>query len=424
MPNINRFVRVGQNTPLTCVFQSGFEYNDQARDKFSTATGYATSTSTPHQNTGFGGARHWNPGSGNFAQTQSFPTLREYVAVCAFYPSAGIPTLTMHEPTGDFQTRYLLSATTGAITIRRGSSDLITSASSSFATNTWHWLHTWGKIDNTTGFARARIGSWANLVAEITGVDTQQDASNNYTDSVRLDSTGGVSYFDDLKVYARSMYYTGGTGGAGVPVVGNTLTGVNSGATLVVTHVFDNAGGSGCVFVMDVSGTFESGETIGNGSGWTAVAGNSLANDQTHLWVDEQYIFLSSTSSDVSVNFDTTTGTDHYTEVDDSADTATYVGTNTPNDLDQFGITTVLPPGAIVDTICASVYARLNGVSAVNNIRPGIYDGAANIDLEADSALSGSWEVHDVILTHNPNTGLPFTTTEIGNLNLRITARA
>jgi hypothetical protein len=221
-------------------------------------------------------------------------------------------------------------------------------------------------------------------------------------------------------IFARSMYYTSASA---LFTVGETVTGGTSGATLVVTHEFDSSG-DGCLFVRTVSGTFQVGETLTGGtSGTTATASNALGNNESSLWVREQYIFLATTDSDVLTGWTNSTGAAHYTEVDDPVDTADYVSTNTADQVDEYGTTVTLPPGADIEAVCVSAYSRLNGVSATNNIRVGLDDGAADVDSDADSALSGSWEVHDLICTRNPNTGDRYTTTEIGNLNIRIISK-
>jgi hypothetical protein len=423
MPNINRFIRVNQNTPLTCVFMSGFEFNDSARDKGASSSSYATDTANPHQNSGYGGLRALSLSSGGNYVTLGFPTLREFVMCSAVYiaNAASLYLMDASESSGSIQLRTRIDSTTGALSFMRSTGTTLgTSAGGAVSLNAWNWLHVWGYIDNSNGFAHGRIGSYANNILSVTGVDTQQNASFSYTNQARFQTAGVGHQSDDFMIFARSMYYTNASA---LFTVGETVTGGTSGATLAVTHEFDSSG-DGCLFVRTVSGTFQVGETLTGGtSGTTATASNALGNNESSLWVREQYIFLATTDSDVLTGWTNSTGAAHYTEVDDPIDTADYVSTNTADQVDEYGTTVTLPPGADIEAVCVSAYSRLNGVSATNNIRVGLDDGAADVDSDTDSALSGSWEVHDLICTRNPNTGDRYTTTEIGNLNIRIISK-
>lgn len=422
--NVNRFPRVGQNTPLTCVYMNGFEFNDQARDKLQSASGYANAAVTPHQNGGSGGSRYGTTSNSTGFVTLAIPPLREFVICSAVYfaNSTGVGNMSAVDSGGGAAQLVLnFTASTGVIVAKRNTTTLATSAASSFATGSWNWVHWWGNIDDSVGFSHTRIGSWANEVLSITGVDTKNTANTTFDLFQGAAASASAANYDDLMIFARSMYYHGASGS--VPAVGATITGGTSGATAVITNVFDNGAGSGCYFVRTVTGAFQAAETISSG-GWSGTTGNALANDQDSLWFKEQYIFTRAINGDIATGWTSSTGVAHYTEVDDAATTTDFVSTNTANQVDEFSTTGSLPPGAEIGAVTVSVYARLNGVSTVNNIRPGMDDGAADIDADADSPLSGSWEVHDLIFTNNPNTGTKYTTTEIGNLHPRITSKA
>lgn len=428
MPNLNRFIRTGQNTPLTCVFMSGFEFNDQARDKIQSAASYTNQASSPapHQNATYGGSRYGKLTTVTGMYWLGMPQLREYVICTAINLPTTLDTGaldTYDSGNATFQAGLTFTGTTGTINLRRAIfTSLGASTPSAFSTNAWNWVHWWGAIDDSAGFAHVRVGSYANEVLSVTGIDTKA-STGAYFDTCRLaTNSSSIAYFDDFMVFARSMYYSGASGT--VPSPGATITGGTSGATAIITHVFDNGAGAGCFFVRTVSGTFSASESISQG-GWSGTAGNALGNNEASLWVREQYIILATTDSDISTGWSNTTsgGASHYTEIDDAATTTDYVSTNTDSQVDEYGTSITLPPGAEIEAVCVSAYSRLNGVSAVNNIRVGVDDGATNVDADEDSALSGSWEVHDLILTRNPNTGTRYTTTEIGNLNIRITSK-
>lgn len=425
--NLNRFPRVNQNTALTCVFMTGFEFNDQARDKIQSASGYTNvnTSPTPHQLSGNGGSRYGRCTNVIGAFFLGIPSLKEFVVCSAVHIPSAVDTgvIDMYDSgNSSSQCNLVFNGTTGTIVLRRATTTLATSSVSSFATNSWNWVHWWGYIEDLTGFAHVRVGSWANEVLSATGQDTKATVSNT-ADVARISTNASaVANFDDFMIFARSMYYHGGSGT--LPSVNQTITGGTSGATAVITHVFDTSN-SGCFFVRTVSGTFQVGESLSNGAGWTGIANNALGNNEASLWVKEQYIFTRAINGDVLKGWSNTTSGagDHWTEVDDAATTTDFISTNTANQVDEYTTTGSLPPGAEIEAVCVSALARLNGVSSVNNIRVGLDDGAADIDADADSPLSGSYEVHDMIFTNNPNTGVKYTTTEIGNSHPRVTSK-
>ena len=429
MPNVNRHVWVGQNTPLTCVFMTGYEFGDTARDKIQSVNGtvtYQTSTPSPHQNSGYGGAQYRRfATAGAYDLYLGVPTLREFVICKAEYLTTNSVATTdmMDSSSASLQFRCQSTQSTGVLALIRNTTTLVSSSAGVIPGNQWNWLHCWVFVDNTTGFAHARIGSWGNLVATVTGADTQQHATNNFADQARigaLTTSPLVTYSDDLMIFARSIYFSGGSGT--LPSSGATLTGSTSGATCLIQQIYSDGSGKGCYFIHTVTGTFQAGETITSG-GWSGTSGNALGNDQASLWVPEQYIFLGTLTSDIAAGFTSSTGASHYTEVDDAATITDYVSTNTNGQVDEYDVNVVLPPGADISAVDISAYARLNGVSAVSAIRCGFNDGSTPVDNSANSPLSGAWESHECIASYNPNTGAKFTTTEIGNLTARITSK-
>ena len=408
---------------------TGFEHGDAShilRDKILSNSGggsFATTTPTPHQNATYGGAKYrkynGNPSSEVFT---SFTPLTEYVACFAAYFTNSTTTFNfgMRSADGTIQNRVVMDANTANIAIHRNTTALATSSSSVFTIGQWNWIHYWAFINDTTGFGHVRVGSYSNLVVSATGVDTKAHASDSTAAHIGITSVGtsGVSGADDIMVFARSMYFSSATGST--PVVGATITGGTSAATAIITHVY-TSGADGVFFVRTVSGTFVAAETITSG-GWSATAGNGLGNNQDSLWVREQYILLRTVNSDSSVAWTSSTGASHYTEVDDSATTSDFVSTNTNAQLDEYGTTGSLPPGAEIEAVNVTAYARLNGVSAVNNIVPGLKDGSGNTyDLPANSALSGAYEVHDIIVGRKTG-GSRFSDTDVTNSKARITS--
>ncbi len=424
MALVNRFPTVGQNTPLTCVYMNGWEFGSALRDGISSLStfNYESTTPDPHQNGGYGGTQYVRGTTNSLAVSATLPVLKEFVlGVAAYLSAADVGRIdTVYAGGGSLQLNVEFESSTGTIRARRNTTDLTVSAGAVFPTDTWNWIHTWGRISNT-GFCQIRIGSYPNLVVDTGVADTQEHASVGTIDLIRWFSSGAsTAYFDDTLLFARSMYYSAGSGTA--PVAAQTLTGGTSGATCTIDTVFDTAG-AGCLFISNVSGTFEAGETINNGIGWTATAGNALGNDEASLWVPEQYIKVFPVVSDVSTQWTNSTGANHYGEIDDLATTTDYVSTDTVDQTNVHDVNVTLFPGGSVTVLGVSAYAQLNGVSNVNNIRVGINDGLTDMD-SPDSVLTGAWDEHAYLYTTNPSTGLPFTSDEISALNLRLISKA
>ncbi len=424
MALVNRFPTVGQNTPLTCVYMNGWEFSSALRDGISnlgTFT-YSSTTPDPHRNGAYGGDMYAQGSTNSTAFSAALPSLKEFVIGAACYlVAADVGQLhTYYSGGATLQLGLEYESTGGTIKAVRNATTLATSAAAVFPTTTWNWLHMWGKISNT-GFCQVRVGSYPNLVIDTGTVDTQEHASVGTFDLFRWRSDGAsVAIFDDTVIFARSMYYSAGAGTA--PVAAQTLTGGTSGATCTIETVFDTAG-DGCLFISGVTGAFVAGETINNGIGWTATAGNDLANTEACLWVPEQYIKVFPVVSDLTTAWTNSTGGTHFDELNDLATTTSYVSTDTVDQTDEYGVDVTLFPGGIVTVLGVSAYAQLNGVSNVNNIQVGINDGLTDMD-SPNSVLTGAWDEHAYLYTTNPSTGLPFTSDEISALSLRLISKA
>lgn len=424
MALVNRFPTVGQNTPLTCVYMNGWEFGSALRDGVSTLGTYTYQSTTPdpHQNGGYGGSQYAQGTTNSVAYSATLPALKEFVlGVASYMPAGDVARMhTYYAGGSSFQLGFELETTGGTAAVLRNTTTLATSAGGVIPSVTWNWIHLWGKVSNT-GFAQIRVGSYPNLVCDSGVVDTQDHASVGTFDLIRWFSSGASNVlWDDTVLFARSMYYSAGSGTA--PVAAQTLTGATSGATCTIETVFNTAG-AGCLFISGVTGTFEAGETINNGIGWTATAGNDLGNDEASLWVPEQYIKVFPVVSDLATGWTNSTGGNHFGEVDDLATTTDYISTDTVDQTDEFDVNVTLFPGGIVSVLGVSAYAQLNGVSNVNNIRVGINDGLSDMD-SPDSVLTGAWDEHAYLYTTNPSTGLPFTSDEISALTLRLISKA
>jgi len=420
MPLVNRFPQVGTNTPLTCVFMTGFEYEDEVLDGVQSATGpLAYLTATPHKQGAEGGSTyiHTSIGSTNVVLL-AFPALKEFVA--AFAARSGDPGDDWDfdlKASSTLNMRLNFHSTSGTFEVRAGNGDVLTSSlPSSATTGQWNWMHWWGKCADSGGFSRVRVGNWDNLVVDGTGLDTStgSEAVNQTT------LTGFGPDWDDVFIFARSMYYTNGD--PTPPTVGATLTGTNSAATATITHVFDNGAGDGCVFVTVVSGTFELGEPLTAGA-WDGEANHALGNDEDSLWVPELYQFLEPLTADAAAGFDNTTGGNHFSQLID-ADDDTFVDSETPDQVDSFETVLAIPSGSTLWVLGAAAKARMGGTSPVTNIRVGVDDGATAVD-SSNSPLTANFEKHDILITkNNPNTGVPYTGGERTAMKARLVSKA
>jgi hypothetical protein len=428
MPSVNKFFKKGQNTPLTCVFGTGGEDNDTASDGIASSTGgsYASSSPAPHQNAGNGSQLYRNLTASNAADSFLGTTdLREFIIATAVYTTAiSEQEWRARESAGpSTQVSLNIISGTGVLSAKRGATTIGSSAGGSVPIDQWNWHHSWIYIDNSAGFVRHRIGAYSNLVLDTGALDTQAHATINYANQMQMAHPAGAAgtcKYDEFLLFARSLYWSSGSGT--LPVAGDTITGSSSGATAIVTHAFSDST-DGAFFVRTVAGAFIAGETI-TSSGWSGAAGNTLSNTEADLWVPEVYGFNRPLSSDLQKEWTNTTNAsgDHFPELAD-ASTATFVSTSTIDQTDIFGTSGTLPPGAAIKVLIAKVYARASGISASDEILLGIDDGSGAVDLAENSPLSGSYEAHMAIATHNPNTGEEFSTTEIGNLQLRLTSK-
>lgn len=326
----------------------------------------------------------------------------------------------------NFQGGFQVSANQAASLVRGESgfstTTLATGTTGYIPENIYSWVNMRYFVDNSAGLIQLRVHSYANVHLSFTG-DTQNSASFNTMDAVLLGSDGVAAdvRVDDVFVFVRTLYFDTALGIT--PVAGATITDTISGATAVVDFT-EVDGTDGVAVVYSVNGTFGAGNAILSGA-WTAVASNDLGNDRDGLWVPEAFSIPGIVSSDVSVGWTGATGGGtHYTEVDDWYDTATYVYTALPGQLDQYGVT---PPSIPVNTpilgVIISTWAQSSGSLSVTQVDLGYNDGIGNID-GPDQVLPSSYGRVDTFWTNNARTGVPFTLSEIAAINTRQTSVA
>lgn len=418
---------LSQNTPLTLIWMTGFEFTD--RDREALINSYGTSTGIPHERSGTGGARRTNLAQFATLQTPSLVQVREIVIGTAMY-------LTSSVINGDRNSGPYMQLATVAdgvqcsimVTQNRefrfaGGSGYTVWSESGIANPGWNWLSCRVFIDNSGSFD-IRHQTYKNLVLTATGVDTQTAASN-YVDRVqwRNPFSGFTGHHDDTAIFARSMYYTAGAGGSGQPVSGNTLAN-GLGATATIDFVTDDGAGNGVVFVSQVSGSFSTSDSLNDGSGWTATASNDLANDEASLFIPELFMFNAYPDADVGLPQWSTTGVNNFGEVDDEIDTATYVSTGTAAQLDEYSLTNVIPAGSTIWGMKLTAYARQQGAGSVTAINLGYNDGTGTEVADNNFLLPTGFAETHWLWTNNTRTGAKFTESEINSMTYRLTSVA
>ncbi len=171
--------------------------------------------------------------------------------------------------------------------------------------------------------------------------------------------------------------------GTGTLSSGNTITGATSGATASVTYVENldstyGGSGAGRVTVSGITGTFSDGETISNGSGWSAtirLAGGSFEGlDYNSGRMGETYLVGLSLSADRSVEM---TGSDgnsvnNYLLLNEQlADDTTFtqaLGVSTA--LDLYELENITQDVSIISAI--SINSRIKKAGDVNYAIPTI----------------------------------------------------
>lgn len=425
---------LGQNTPLTCVWASGFEFSDPDLDGFAGSSINYDSTS-PHQKDGSGGSTYVNLPQLNFSKSQWFPSLREPVIAAAmrFYshtgnnaegpyitgdsPSTNLSEFTEHG--GQFSLRATRNSTLRFI---GGSGTDIESAASTLTPNKWHWIWWRTFIDTVNGELDVWIDDYSQNVISSTSINTNRNTAENYINfiSVRLFSDNLTGAVDDIAVFARSMYYTSGAGGGGEPIAGNTLAGPSG--TAIIDFVTDDGSGNGVVFVSQVSGSFAPADALNDGSGWTSTASNNLANDEASLTVPELYFIARwPTGDDVTTNWSSTAAT-HYTEINNTNDTQ-YIHTNTAGIVDELTTSGLLPAKAETEMLIFVSRGKHEGARNVSSYTLAYADGigtiSANTSFFTTDYISRHW-----IWTRNIRTADKFTASEINNLTVQITSIA
>lgn len=425
-------IPLGQNTPLTLIGAfTGESGTNQNRDGITTTTPSATYIT--------GGLQHLRDGSGGsyaLRVTTSSGVIFPFGAlivreVIVAFPLFGERNTTINLLRGGTEYQGGLELNAGnAVRFVRGQSGLSTTTLALGTTgylpeDIYSWCCMRYFVANSGGLIQLRVHAYANLHMSYSG-DTQGSASFDNVDGLRfyMDGVANDGRLDDFYVFARTLYYSGGTGT--IPAVGDTITDGSTGATCTVDFV-EGTNAAGVLVVYGVSdGTgFVSGNTISNGGGWSATADNSLGNNQAGLWVNEAFGQAGSLSSDILTGWTGATGGGaHYTQVNDWIDTATYVFSDTAAQTDEYGTTApTIPAGTPIVGLIISAWAQNNGSPTVTHMSLGYDSGGTNED-GPEQVMPSNYARVDTLWSYNPITGAAFSLSEINALNLRMTSES
>jgi hypothetical protein len=205
----------------------------------------------------------------------------------------------------------------GSLLSQDNAVNLVGSYTGAVDTSVWSWITIEFRIHPTAGYIRVYVNSLAGSSTPVINVSTWAPGAT--IGAYKMLSTSytiysGAAYcIDDLSVNSKSISFVSSTGTLSS---GNTITGAGSGATASVTYVENldstyGGSGAGRVTVSRITGTFSDGETISNGSGWSATirfaGGNFEGLDYNSGRMGETYLVGLSLSADRSVEM---TGSD------------------------------------------------------------------------------------------------------------------
>lgn len=428
-------IDLGQNTPLTLIAAFTAESgSSQQRDGLTTVAAGGTYIT--------GGLQHTRDGTGG-SYALRITTNQEVILpwgglivreALIFFPLFGEPQTTLNVLRGGSEYQGGLEVLEGnAVRLVRGESggtftELARSATGVVPEGQYNWACMRYYVADASGHIIFKLHSYQNTVLSYSG-DTKNSVAYSNMDALRflVDGVSGDVRIDDVLVFVRTLYYTGGVGT--MPVAGQTITDADTGATLTVDYV-EGTAAEGVIVAYGVStnASFEAGDDIGNGGDWTAIASNHLGDDKASLWISEGLAKPSPLSSDVPDTGDqqwdaTNVPPDaHYQQVDDWTDTADYVYTADDAQLDQYGTTApAVPAGSTVIGLIMSTWG--NNSASVSQIRLGYNDGTGDVD-GPDQVLPSTVGRSDVMWANNPRTGSSFTLVQISSLTARLTSVA
>ena len=339
-----------------------------------------------------------------------------------FRNSSGTPLFNLRHTGGAFRL-YSGGTSTSAIAS--------TATLASFDNNVWSWVVVEFKAYSTTGYIKVYINSVSGTTTPVIDY-TWTTGGTNKVGSVSFGflASGSEYIVDDLIINSKSISYTGS---AGTLSGGNTITGASSGATAIATYneaqdsVY-GVSGSGRVTLSNIAGQFQNGETISNGSGWSAtvaLAGGEFDGlDFNSAKPGETYIVGLSLSGDRSVQMTGSDGdaTNNYALLNEQlADDTTFVqalGVTTA--LDLYELENLTQDISVVSAI--SLNSRLKKAGEINYAIPAI-DLAGQTTYPVppmDISTTLSYKKKHSVIDVNKNNNEPFSKQNVNDLAIGI----
>jgi hypothetical protein len=301
----------------------------------------------------------------------------------------------------------------------------------SFDNSVWSWVVIDFKAYSTTGYIKIYINSVGGTTTPVIDYTWTAGGTNKVGSvSFGFNASGSEYLIDDLVINSKSISYTGSTGTLSA---GNTITGASSGATALVTYneSQDSTYGvarAGRVTVSNITGQFSNGETISNGSGWSAtiaLAGGEFDGlDFNSTKPGETYIIGLSLSGDRTVEMTGSDGnsTNNYALLNEQlADDTTFVqalGVETA--LDLYELENLTQDISVVSAI--SLNSRLKKAGEINYAIPAI-DLAGQTTYPAppmDISTTLSYKKKHSVIDVNKNNNEPFSKQNINDLAIGI----
>lgn len=152
----------------------------------------------------------------------------------------------------------------------------------------------------------------------------------------------------------------------------------------------------------------------------------------SHFYIDDLWITDSPTkltggplrvsvlqpNSDITTQWTPVTGSTHYTMVDDTvAQTSDYVYTNTPDNLEEFGLTDLVGTPSTIKAVQVVAYANKSHISE-RTIQIGVKSGSSITDSETQTLKTGTNRFEKIIET-DPATSEAWSSAAVNALKVR-----
>lgn len=279
----------------------------------------------------------------------------------------------------------------------------------------YHWFSIQYLLNNTGGYFYVYADD--ELYLSFNG-DTRGNDNYNYWDRVVV-SLGYGSAIDDFIINGITISYINGAGGGGTPAIGNTVTGGTSGSTAIITEFREINPGEGYLVLEQVSAGFNNGETLTDGSGWSAttsiIGGADPGLDKNSGKPDETFLVLTKPNGTVSAGLMGSDGDqiDNHLQVNDTfTDESTYNFAINPGIEDIYSMETLPFSPETIDAVEVAIYASRSG--SIVGAQAVLDTGSGNTYSETLRVGSGSTAAKaSKIYNVNPDTGADWLEEEV-----------